>query len=364
MAKLTALPSEVTRPTSSLILISLIAFFSGIAIHIQAVRKGPGSLVPSISKLTNEEVIRLLPDDFNATWKLAPNLTNRLLVFLIVFFQSIVSDPTAFGLLLIILSASAPLLSFMSVESLKAGRSKLHHPLVFIAVALISQLVCVGAALPALWVPIYAYIRWSESSTNPPAIHPAPSPSPAHVNLVFICSILAGILSLAQCFVDPTSSFFVYLDIAFQLFPLAYLPLALAGRPSVQKDLPRLKAADLYRDLGFGLALAWWVGLWYAYPGLKKAWKTGVFEQDGAHLLFWDTVGVLIAQYTQILVDSYADEARVAVTGERVMHRRFIVEDIFGLAGLTLLGPGLANATYFRRRESLAEKARVGVKEE
>lgn len=97
MAKLTALPSEVTRPTLSLILISLLSVLSGIAIHVLAFQKGPGSSVPHISKLANEQIIQLLPDDFNRTWKLKPHNGNRVLVFLIAFFKSIVQDRTAFG---------------------------------------------------------------------------------------------------------------------------------------------------------------------------------------------------------------------------------------------------------------------------
>lgn len=60
-------------------------------------------------------------------------------------------------------------------------------------------------------------------------------------------------------------------------------------------------------------------------------------------------MGLLGAQYLLLQIDSYADEARVHNTVERVQHRRFVVEDFFALPGILLLGPGFSIATYYRR---------------
>jgi hypothetical protein len=52
-------------------------------------------------------------------------------------------------------------------------------------------------------------------------------------------------------------------------------------------------------------------------------------------VLTLDMIGGMVAAYLMVLIDSYADEARVKATGERVHHRRFFFEEVchaFGAA--------------------------------
>ena len=48
----------------------------------------------------------------------------------------------------------------------------------------------------------------------------------------------------------------------------------------------------------------------------------------GYHVLTLDMIGGMVAAYLMVLIDSYADEARVKATGERVHHRRFFFEEV------------------------------------
>lgn len=73
-------------------------------------------------------------------------------------------------------------------------------------------------------------------------------------------------------------------------------------------------------------------------------------------------LGLLVAAYAMVLIEAEADEAYVRNGGKPVHARRFLHEDIaVGWVGILLFGPGFGLATFFGRREMMAEKARWGV---
>ena len=79
-------------------------------------------------------------------------------------------------------------------------------------------------------------------------------------------------------------------------------------------------------------------------------------------MLTLDMIGGMVAAYLMVLIDSYADEARVKATGERVHHRRFFFEEVcpalaaccFRLLQIlvTSIGAGKTGALARRARKS------------
>lgn len=119
---------------------------------------------------------------------------------------------------------------------------------------------------------------------------------------------------------------------------------------------------------------AYYLSIYMAWPQIYPALVKGganpfsfvrhLFSDlnDGEHLLLWDGLGLLIAAYALILIEAEADEASIR-TGFRPVHaKRSLLEDMMiGWVGLLVLGPGFGVATFFGRREIVAEKARWGV---
>lgn len=197
--------------------------------------------------------------------------------------------------MLVLLSTVIPMSLSQGIESLKLGRSKLVSPLVFISVGLIGQVITIGSATPLIWLPLYALARYRESSQKAHPIHPAPSPPESYLNIMNALSGIVGAIVFSMLYLPNGSPNWVVSCIAFQLFPLVNLPLALL-KPSRQElgkneadgtVKPRLAAADAYKLVSFGTIPFYWAGLYIALPGLRKAWNVGAFSNVGG----WSCLG-------------------------------------------------------------------------
>lgn len=131
---------------------------------------------------------------------------------------------------------------------------------------------------------------------------------------------------------------------------------------AVPATAPRLLPARLYLLTSYLCILLYWYSLSLCLPPLHRAYSGTHHLNDGETLLLWDGLGLLIASYAVVLIDSAADDAAVRRGGKRVHHFRSVVEDVLiGWPGALLLGPGWGMSRYWQRREVLAEKARWGV---
>lgn len=90
---------------------------------------------------------------------------------IVIFFRDFLSSKLGQGLFFGILGHGLPLSLFAVVEPLKGGRTRnaFTGVLFSVLVMLIGQLICIGAALPLLFVPYYAWQRVSE--VRPAARH-------------------------------------------------------------------------------------------------------------------------------------------------------------------------------------------------
>lgn len=85
-------------------------------------------------------------------------------LLLISAFKEICVDITGRGLLLLVSTCIAPFCCFLAIESLKDGRSAIMSAVTLVAVTTLGQIICIGAAMPLVMGPLYAYSRWSEVS--------------------------------------------------------------------------------------------------------------------------------------------------------------------------------------------------------
>lgn len=270
-------------------------------------------------------------------------------------------------------------------------------PFVLLAVGLVGQYIMIGVAMPLLFVPLYALARHREGIRRDPPIHPDPSPSERPVVAVSRLSLLMLGLVYGVLSARPGCRLWVMICIAYHLFPLVNLPLylfSLLPQRHSQADGgrdPLSAAVRLYASHGFTAfrCLMWIDSVHGAWPGLRKAWKIGRFyhvspwfafdstsyslltldsprSQDGAHVFFFNTIGLLGTHYLLVQIDRYADEVREQSTNQRVQYRRSAIEDLLGLPERTaprhpaiddllalpealILGPGYVTASYHRR---------------
>ena len=176
-----------------------------------------------------------------------------------------------------------------------------------------------------------------------------------------LCSLGALLTFFPTTFVSIDSDYWVFWNVVFQFFPLAWVPLlffskkkSVISKPASAsaRQEPRLSAAMNYQVTSYVSIFIYYLSLYYGYKGFLSAFELkNYWGNDGHHLLFWDGVGCLVFDYIIVLIDSYVDEAKIQKGApQRTHERRFLPEDIImGLPGLIILGPGWAMSTYFQR---------------
>jgi hypothetical protein len=180
------------------------------------------------------------------------------------------------------------------------------------------------------------------------------------VAIAALCSLTAIATFFPTIFVPVQHKDWVLTNVAFQLFPLAWIPLIFFPTKKTvvsetasasAREKPRLSAAQAHQVTAYFNVIIYYMSLYYGYKGFLSAYnKSGNWGNDGHHVLFWDGIGCLTFDYLIVLIDSFVDEAKVQKGATRAHHRRFLPEDfIMGLPGIIILGPGWAMSTYFQR---------------
>jgi len=80
-------------------------------------------------------------------------------------------------MLTLILSIWFPVIAWQSTESVKKGQSKLLGPTAVILLSLAGQIAMAGFIIPALFVPLYAYVTYKRVSQDCINVHTSPSPT-------------------------------------------------------------------------------------------------------------------------------------------------------------------------------------------
>lgn len=161
--------SSLVQPSATpIIVLAVLSIAVGISIHVKAIHLTPDKAMANMMKMTC--------DDFRKHLKLAkswpgtrffddytPGVMHYFLL-LVSAFKEICVDITGRGLLLLVSTCIAPFCCFLAIESLKDGRSASMSAVTLVAVTSLGQVICIGAAMPLIMGPLYAYSRWSEVS--------------------------------------------------------------------------------------------------------------------------------------------------------------------------------------------------------
>ncbi len=149
------------------------------------------------------------------------------LFVLLALFQHFLESRLGKALLIGIAGHMFPLVVFMMTEPLKATRASLFPITWNVLVLSAGQVMCVGAAAPLFWIPVYALGRIAEAKSLPHGVYPLAAPPASVLGVQAIANVLA-FSSVLICALLPVSSpYFFYANVYFQVFPLFYLPLAL-----------------------------------------------------------------------------------------------------------------------------------------
>lgn len=305
---------------------------------------------------------------------------------LVVVFRNGLRTVLARGGMLLLTVAAAPVVACMYVDALRdsspAGMLVLHAT----GVLALGQLITIGAALTLAYVPCHAWRRVRQVRAHPAAVFPPPPPPPRALALLRLALCAAAAVTFATIFVNVARDEWVTTNILFQLYPLVFVPLALwpwlrahAGSAGarVTNTTPtddgsvivhaNRQGAALYQGLSFILLAAYWFSLTLLYrpgktlvPALVRGWrhilnvpllatdtprylarvhtvaKDGGVVNDAEWLLFFDTLGIVTAQYLIVLIDAWVDEWQVSLQRDsnnnkkarRTHAQRFVAEDV------------------------------------
>ncbi|CAD6886458.1 unnamed protein product [Tilletia laevis] len=435
MSKVQTRAQPAPRPSApaTLIAIPILSILAGLLVHLFAVHLPPkNGLLPRFNKDISQLAAEIQMSDAWPAFLRArsdPNVRSatKVLLVLLAFFRDMLSTQFAKGILWLLAVASMPLILHILLESTKAGRHPLLSPLNIFIVASLGQVFCLGGATNLISVPTHAYVRYlqivrandalnaskkNDDKTISPltldqVVHPTPSAGFWKTNVACLLSGLAIITIGLSIHVSPAKypQEWIASNIAFQFFPVFFLPLLLPGLAAAAKlapapkpgsiVIPRLHSAQLYQITSLITVPLWWFGIYLTstplrkkvnamfsvikgiggylsairfirQQGIKIAINVAFPLSHGEWLLIWDLVGILIALYSIVWIDLVADDWAYRLFSSKVAgykrphEKRYLIEDvIIGLPSALVLGPGFAGARYFQRREVMAEKARL-----
>ncbi len=297
-------------PAASFLLVGL-TLFMAVFIHVTAVQQGPNGSFAQLTALTPLQMrqhvlgnvqLGSLGDKIKAKWNIGNVLTaqhtlgldpatplakvfdgfSNLLFTLITFFVDyILPTRTGRGLLFLLLSALIPLASFMTIEPLKPTRSAFFGIGIVILTLLIGQVVCVGAATPAIYIPYYIVMRIVEAKGNPTGVFPLAPPTSSALKLSSFLGALTILSTVSLVVIPNTSRFFFPAQVTFQLFPLLYIPLLFVKAPTGTTQKPgkttviraNRALASHYSNLSYVALLFHVIALYHLYPILPNLFQ-------------------------------------------------------------------------------------------
>ncbi|KAK0557681.1 hypothetical protein OC846_000248 [Tilletia horrida] len=419
-----------SSPPAALVAVSALSILGGLLIHTAAVHLAPTPQLQVLFLKTEQQLAKDLKmsNDWpeflrgvHASHDPKARSAIKTLLVLLVFFRNMLASQLGKGLLWLLTVASMPLMLHLTLESIKAGRHRAIGAVTLIVVTSIGQVFCLGGATSIISVPAHAYARYVQISqalkaldetkktdtasavTMDDVLHPRPSASFLQTHFSALLSGFVVLTIALSAHVPPVTHTQAWIasNVAFQFFPVFFLPLLIPGVAAVAakagskaSSAPASKhSARIYLLVSLLSIPLWWFGAYLCAAPLAKNIRTthsvikGVGGLKGAYffvrktpllaiavafplthgewLLIWDLVGILIATISIIFIDRAADEWADSVFSGRVdgyqslFGKRNLIPDVAtGLPPALLFGPGFAASRYFQRREEA--RSRIG----
>ncbi|KAF8175872.1 hypothetical protein K438DRAFT_2044443 [Mycena galopus ATCC 62051] len=253
------------------------------------------------------------------------------------FFLDLVGNDVGKSLLTVFGTSGAVMSTYLFIKGGEPGGSFVFSPLITIAHTLAGQAFGAGIVGPILLPALFALSKTFSPNT---ARSPSP-PSYSYTVTLLSMQFIVFLLSMALSSVPPTIPSWVYVNYAFQGFPLLFLPLAFIPRTPAQKQLetptPTL-TISAFVVLKYIYGPLWWISV---AQGLNAYFRQGQTFSLPCYFMVLDFAGYIVAFLGIYAVDAVAGEARAAMSVPRL------------LIGLVAAGPASTMAAYFEAKQRL-----------
>ncbi|WFD35988.1 hypothetical protein MCUN1_002859 [Malassezia cuniculi] len=333
-----------------LLAISALSVALGVYVSYQAIHAPPKYDFDRLGALSVSQMRGLLrlPNLTNSEPGSLVYKTEHLLYLLVLIFAELCSTLIGSASFLFISSCMGPVLTFMYVEATKPGHSFLIGGLVVVFVTALGQLICVGASVPIVYIPLYALTR----ALNLNEVHPRPAGGPRTKNVVKLVGTIVGASTVASVVVPLKSVAWPWANIAFQVFPIAVLILPLYSL-TASRETQTIRQSRIYHKEKFQSALIYWISLIVAAkPVYQLLNGESILINDSVKLIWWDQLGVSAVHILFVLVNAVAD-------GCNSVHKKSCgacVSGVFGaIVSALVFGPGYTFYNYIAAREEAVE---------
>ena len=250
---------------------------------------------------------------------------------------------------LYISSAMGPVLTFSFIEATKPGHSALIGGLVVTIVCALGQLICIGAAYPIVYIPLYALSR----ALTLGEVHPRPAAGPKTQSFLAIVGTLVGGITIASVVTPMDTQAWAWANICFQLFPVIVLALPIYSLVA-PRETTSVSQAAAYRSESPKTVLLYWVSLaLFAMPVYNFFSGGAILINNSIVLIWWDMLGVFLTHVFIVIIDAVAD-------GSNSVHKGhgWFVGTLRAFVSALVFGPGYTFNAYVANREQVAESAR------
>ncbi|KAJ6599740.1 hypothetical protein DFH09DRAFT_1128711 [Mycena vulgaris] len=262
------------------------------------------------------------------------NIFGGFLCVLEPYFKQLVSNDVGKSLLTACGTFGMVLSTHFHITGGQGGASRLFSPLVNIAHTLAGQGYGAGFVGPIV---LPALIALSKSLASPHAPLPSPTPFPYAVTVLgmhFVVFMLSGALTA----IPPSTAAWTYVNYAFQLFPLLFIPLGFFPEPDPKATAapPPKISVTVFKVYKYMYAPLWWITVAQGLNGYYRL-NQGFSAPD--YFMAVDFAGMVLTFLGMYAIDYIAGDAVDTLTIQEVA------------LGLVLAGPTATMAAYFEAKE-------------
>lgn len=350
-----AVPASLQRVL--LALLSALSMATGLFISYKAIFEAPKpdferidamSLAQSRTALGLSGEHRWLPID--APWAVK---AEKFFFVLVHVFVDLCETRSGRGGFLAILSLSMPVMLFACVQAIKPETHTFQRGLIVTGIFLLGQLICVGASLPLLMVPLFALVR----GIHLHKVYPERAFGVHGPRVVKTIQRMIMVPTVFMLLVPRTHWSWLVLNVAFQLFPLIFLGLsAYVALVGPQTSVTTSKVSILYEDNAVFTMISHWWSLYLLYPVLQALVAgESVVLNDAERLILWDLLGMFCTVIYLIGIDIIADLNLKDEGGVRALHSASLPKWLGAIMRSILMsvvfGPGTVMDIYLAARE-------------
>ncbi|KAL4398891.1 hypothetical protein ACI68E_004288 [Malassezia pachydermatis] len=342
-----------------LALLAVLSMATGVFISYKAIHEKPKPNFEYFSSLSLTDARTVLGLDPQSRWipgqAAWTEKAEHFFLLLIYVFKLMGSQNVGRGGFMFIMSMSMPIMMFTMVQSIKPDTNVLLRGVAITLVYLLGQLICVGAAVPLVYLPLFIFVR----AMNLSKVYPDRAFGEKAPGVIKLVNMVAGAPAILS-FVIPVNHWaWMPINVVFQVFPLVFLGLSLyLFMVGPQRSVTSSKVSVLYEDNMLMSMVIYWYSLYKLVPFLRM-YRRGepIALNDGEKLILWDSLGMFLTLIYFVLVDMIADIQLKNETG-KPLHSASPVKWILGTIKSTLMalvvGPGAVMDIYLAAREDTA----------